>query len=58
MDFARVPCPICKIYRTVNFEEYQLILRSQQFMCWDVCGHDVFAPGMWFFLNKIRLDDD
>lgn len=25
-------------------------------MCWDKCGMDIFAPGMWIFLNKVVLN--
>jgi predicted metal-dependent phosphotriesterase family hydrolase len=54
-----VPCPICHHTRLVDEEEYRLILRTGQFMCWDYCGHDVFAPTMWFWLNSwVETDEE
>jgi len=51
-----MPCPVCSTYRMIDWEEYQLIITTQQFMCWDSCGMDVYAPPMWVFLNKVVLD--
>jgi len=56
MKFASVPCPVCATYRMIDWEEYQLIITTQQFMCWDSCGMDVYVPPMWVFMNKVVLD--
>lgn len=56
MSYASIPCPSCGSRRVVDWDEYELIMKCQQFMCWDSCGMDVFAPPMWVFLNKVVLN--
>ena len=45
------PCPICGTVRNVKREELELIVETNQFMCWDSCGTDVFLPPMYVFFH-------
>jgi len=56
MSYCSIPCPICGCWKQHTWEQYQLAVQSQQIMCWDKCGMDVFAPTMWIWMNKIVLN--
>jgi hypothetical protein len=56
VSYASIPCPSCGKHRVVEWDEYQLIMKCQQFMCWGSCGMDIFAPAIWVFMNKVILN--
>ena len=47
-----IHCPVCGTPRKVSMEELQLIIECNQFMCWDVCGMDIFLPPMYLFFHS------
>lgn len=46
-----IPCPICATERKVSESELELIAMTNQFMCWDECGMDIFLPPMYLFFH-------
>lgn len=53
-----IPCPICGTTRTVKQSELELIIETNQFMCWDKCGMDIFLPPMYLFFHSKWEGDD
>lgn len=53
-----IPCPMCGTERTVSMSELEMITQCNQFMCWDVCGMDIFLPPMYLFFHSRWADDD
>jgi len=52
-----IHCPECGTPRKVSMEELELIIECNQFMCWEVCGMDVFLPPMHLFFNSYPEGD-
>lgn len=53
-----IPCPMCGTERKVSQEELQVIKMCNQFMCWEVCGMDIFLPPMYLFFHARQEGDD
>jgi len=47
-----IHCPACGTPRKVSMEELKLIIVTNQFMCWEVCGMDICIPPMHLFFNS------
>ena len=53
-----IPCPMCGTERAVDWEEYSLIVRCNQFMCWADCGMDIFLPPMYLIFHARNQEEE
>jgi len=53
-----IPCPICGTTRKVDWDEYEMIIKCNQFMCWADCGMDIFLPPFYLIFNSIECEEE
>ena len=54
MGLRECACPQCGSKRLVGDDEFELIIKTCDFMCWDKCGTDMIINPMWL-ITHVRV---